>query len=54
MNIHGLKQKLSNARSWIRKEKEKPRNKQDEFAIRKLESGMKITRSKIKDLRMKK
>ena len=52
MNIHGLK--LSNERSWIRKEKSKPRNKQDELAIKKLEKGMEITRSKIKDLRMKK
>ncbi len=54
MNIHGLKLKLSNARSWINKEKLKPRNKQDEFAIKKLEKGMEITRSKIKNLRDKK
>ena len=54
MNIYGLKLKLANARSWIRKEKEKPKNKQDEFAIKKLEKGMEITRSKIRNLRMKK
>ncbi len=54
MNIHGLKLKLSNARRWINKERLKSKNKQDEFAIRKLEKGMEITRIKIKDLRMKK
>ena len=54
MNIHGLKIKLSNARSWIKKEKLKPRNKQNEFTIKKLENGMGITRSKIKNLREKK
>ena len=34
-------------------EKLKPKHKQDEFAIRKLEKGMEITRIKIKDLRIK-